>query len=134
LVVLAAGRWRKHDSRRSSTSFVSMIKDTSLAFIVGVDELTHVATQVNKPHPGSPDGDISSSSPWSTSGPSATAFTSLSPLAGANTVLAKVDLSGPGHPGADDLAQALARGRRPCGRWTSREPSRLTSSRATRWS
>ena len=27
--------------------FVSMIKDTSLAFIVGVDELTHVATQVN---------------------------------------------------------------------------------------
>jgi len=27
--------------------FVSMIKDTSLAFIVGVSELTHVATQVN---------------------------------------------------------------------------------------
>jgi polar amino acid transport system permease protein len=27
--------------------FVSMIKDTSLAFIVGVDELTHVAMQVN---------------------------------------------------------------------------------------
>jgi polar amino acid transport system permease protein len=27
--------------------FVSMIKDTSLAFIVGVDELTHIATQVN---------------------------------------------------------------------------------------
>lgn len=27
--------------------FVSTIKDTSLAFIVGVDELTHVATQVN---------------------------------------------------------------------------------------
>jgi len=24
-----------------------MIKDTSLAFIVGVDELTHVTTQVN---------------------------------------------------------------------------------------
>jgi polar amino acid transport system permease protein len=27
--------------------FVSLIKDTSLAFIVGVSELTHVATQVN---------------------------------------------------------------------------------------
>lgn len=27
--------------------FVSMIKDTSLAFIVGVSELTHVATQMN---------------------------------------------------------------------------------------
>ncbi len=27
--------------------FVSMIKDTSLAFIVGVSELTHVATQIN---------------------------------------------------------------------------------------
>ncbi len=27
--------------------FVSMIKDTSLAYIVGVSELTHVATQVN---------------------------------------------------------------------------------------
>lgn len=27
--------------------FVSMIKDTSLAFIVGVAELTHVATQIN---------------------------------------------------------------------------------------
>ncbi len=27
--------------------FVSLIKDTSLAFIVGVSELTHVATQIN---------------------------------------------------------------------------------------
>ena len=27
--------------------FVSMIKDTSLAYIVGVSELTHVATQIN---------------------------------------------------------------------------------------
>lgn len=27
--------------------FVSLIKDTSLAFIVGVSELTHIATQVN---------------------------------------------------------------------------------------
>ncbi len=27
--------------------FVSMIKDTSLAFIVGVSELTHVATQIS---------------------------------------------------------------------------------------
>jgi polar amino acid transport system permease protein len=27
--------------------FVSLIKDTSLAYIVGVSELTHVATQVN---------------------------------------------------------------------------------------
>jgi polar amino acid transport system permease protein len=27
--------------------FVSLIKDTSLAFIVGVSELTHVGTQIN---------------------------------------------------------------------------------------